>query len=107
MFTSLTILEYCFTIYEANGKGETSTGEIKMITKKVPTIQELFFLTGDSLNKIAKKIGRSRYTITDIRYERVVMKVDVLSELMKTYPNLPWVEYVQGLTDNKEEVQIK
>lgn len=44
---------------------------------------------------IAEKIGKSKQALSDIKSGKNNMTLQVLSSLMKKYPLLPWVEYIE------------
>lgn len=47
---------------------------------------------------ISKKLCISRQLITDIKFKRKNMSVITLSKFINEYPNLPWLDYIKGLT---------
>lgn len=59
------------------------------------TINDLFMLIKDNQSEIARKIGRNRQVISDIKTRKCNITTEILSLLMKEYPLLPYDTYLR------------
>lgn len=61
------------------------------------TFSDMLLMTRDSQTEIARKIGKSRQLIADIKSGKSKLTLENLSLLIKNYPLLPWNEFIQGV----------
>ncbi len=59
------------------------------------TINDLFMLIKNNQSEIARKIGKNRQVISDIKTEKCNITTEILSLLMKEYPLLPYDTYLR------------
>lgn len=60
------------------------------------TFNDMLILIKDSQSEIARKIGKSRQLIADIKSGKSKLTIENLSALMKNYPLLPWDEFIES-----------
>lgn len=58
---------------------------------------DMLLLMKDKQTEIARKIGKSKQLITDIKNGKTKISLDVLSKLIKEYPLLPWFQYIEQM----------
>lgn len=61
------------------------------------TFNDMLLMTRDSQSEVARKIGKSRQLITDIKSGKSKLTVENLSALMRAYPLLPWNEFIETM----------
>lgn len=59
------------------------------------TINDLFMLIKDNQSEIARKIGKNRQVISDIKTGKCNITTEILSLLMNKYPLLPYNTYLR------------
>jgi len=58
--------------------------------------EDILKFTGRNQSDIARILGKSRQLVTDIKKGKAKLSIDNLALLIKEYPLLPWIEYVEG-----------
>lgn len=61
------------------------------------TFNDMLMLITDNQSEIAKKINKSRQLITDVKSGKSSLNINNLSLLIKEYPLLPWIQYVEDI----------
>lgn len=65
------------------------------------SFNDMLLLIKDNQSEIARKIGKSRQLIADIKSGKSKLTLENLSSLMRNYPLLPWNEFIEGLDNEK------
>ncbi|APH14132.1 hypothetical protein NPD5_3862 [Clostridium sporogenes] len=64
------------------------------------TFNDMLILMKDNQSEIARKIGKSRQLIADMKSGKAKMGIETLALLKKEYPLLPWDEFIESFVNN-------
>lgn len=68
----------------------------KIISDKKISFEDVLLFLKDKQSEIARKIGKSRQVITDMKSGKARCSIEVLALLMKEYPLIPWDAFINS-----------
>ena len=66
----------------------------KIVSDEKINFEDVLLFLGDKQAEIARKIGKSRQVISDMKSGKCKCNIEVLALLMKEYPLLPWDYFI-------------
>ncbi|APQ78769.1 TPA: helix-turn-helix transcriptional regulator [Clostridium botulinum] len=64
------------------------------------TFNDMLILMKDNQSEIARKIGKSRQLIADMKSGKAKIGIETLALLKREYPLLPWGEFIESFVNN-------
>ena len=91
----LSLFEEVLDYYQTNISPEITNKIIGLYRKEPLTFNDMLLLIKDNQSEIARKINKSRQLIADVKSGKAKLTLENLSLLMKEYPLLPWIRYIE------------
>ncbi|MCC5439801.1 hypothetical protein AL714_16270 [Clostridium botulinum] len=73
----------------------------KMVSDKGLSFEDMLLFMKDNQSEIARKIGKSRQLIADMKSGKAKIGIETLALLKQEYPLLPWDEFIESFIYNE------